>query len=274
VDDRAIGVFDSGLGGLTIVRALTDLLPDEDLVYFGDTGRFPYGSKTPEQLRRFSVQIVDRLLEHDMKMIVVACNSASSAALEHLRSRYTVPIVGVIEPGVRGALQVTRGHAGVIGTEATIASEAYERAVADARADVALTTLACPGFVELVEYGDVDSTQAYGLVAPTLAPLRVAGVDTLILGCTHYPHLARLIGDVMGRDVMLVSSAEETAFEVRTILERTGTGHPPASAPASRRFFTSGDERQFATLGRRFVGPDLGHVRAWRWHQEAAAAAR
>lgn len=268
MDERPIGVFDSGLGGLTIVRALFDLLPDEELIYFGDTARFPYGSKTPQQLRGFSSEIADVLVDHDVKMIVVACNSASSAALEHLRENYTVPVVGVIEPGVRAAVDVTDGRLGVIGTEATIESEAYDRAVASIRADVELVTQACPGFVELVETGDLDSAEAYGLVAMRLAPLRVEEVDTLILGCTHYPHLARTIGDVMGRDVMLVSSAEETAFEVRSILDQTGLGRPSADQPPSHRFITSGDEETFETLGSRFLGPELGPVQEWRWPAE------
>jgi glutamate racemase len=265
VDERPIGVFDSGLGGLTIMRALIDLIPDENLVYFGDTGRFPYGSKTPDQLRRYSQEIAEVLLEDDVKMIVVACNSASSTALEHLRELYTVPIVGVIEPGVRAATGISRRRLGVIGTEATIASGAYARAVEATRAEVELECVACPGFVELVEAGEIDSVEAYGLVAPTLAPLRVAGIDTLILGCTHYPLLARTIGDVMGREVVLISSAEETAFEVRDILERTGMERPSGSGPARRRFITSGDERTFNLLGQRFLGPEVGPVEEWRW---------
>lgn len=265
MDDRPIGVFDSGLGGLTIVRALADLVPAERIVYFGDTGRFPYGSKSPVQLRSFSSEIVEVLLDQDVKMVVVACNSASAAALDALRERYTVPIVGVIEPGVRAALEVTAGRLGVIGTEATVASGAYQRAVATSRADVELTTLACPPFVDLVERGDLDSTHAYGVVARSLAPVRVAGVDTLVLGCTHYPHLARVIGDVMGREVVLVSSAEETAFEVRAILEATGMVRRGDADRTRRLFLTSGDERTFETLGSRFLGVDLGPVTPWVW---------
>lgn len=265
MDDRPVGVFDSGLGGLTIVRALADLLPDEHLVYFGDTGRFPYGSKTPHELRRFSVEVADVLRSHDVKMIVVACNSASATALEVLRARYQVPVIGVIEPGVRAALEVTTGRIGVIGTGATIASGAYDRAVGALRGEVELVTLACPGFVELVESDDLDSTHTYGVVARTLAPMHLAGVDTLVLGCTHYPHLARVIGDVMGRDVVLVSSAEETAFEVRSLLERTGMGRRGDGTPAWRRFLTSGDEDTFSTLGGRLLGPDMGPVAGWAW---------
>ncbi len=272
MDARPIGVFDSGLGGLTIVRALADLLPNERLVYFGDTARFPYGSKSPEQLRRFSSEIVDLLLDQDAKMVVVACNSASSAALEHLRQEYTVPIVGVIEPAVRAAAEVTAGRLGVIGTAATVSSGAYERAVEQLQLDVELSTLACPGFVELVESGDLGSTRTYGLVARTLAPIRVAEVDTLILGCTHYPHLFRAVGDVMGRDVVLVSSAEETAFEVREIMERTGLERPQEEGPGRHTFLTSGDEETFTTLGGRLLGDELDGVEAWDWPTGAATS--
>jgi glutamate racemase len=273
MDERPIGVFDSGLGGLTIVRALIDLLPDEHLVYFGDTARFPYGERTPAELRRFSAEVAGVLSQHDVKMLVVACNSASSVALEHLRSRHQVPVVGVIEPGVRAALEVTRGRLGVIGTEATVASGAYETAVRRLRGGVALASVACPGFVDLVERAMVDTTEAYGLVAMTLAPLRVEGVDTLILGCTHYPHLARTISDVMGREVVLVSSAEETAFEVRDILERTGLARRPDGGQARRTFLTSGDPEVFTSLGERFLGPEVDGVRAWRWPEPAASEA-
>ncbi|MGH3441913.1 MAG: glutamate racemase [Nitriliruptorales bacterium] len=269
MDDRAIGVFDSGLGGLTIVRALADLLPSERLVYFGDAARFPYGSKSPEQLKEYSEEIVEVLLAHDVKMIVVACNSAASAALTDLRERYHVPIIGVIGPGVRAALKISRGRLGVIGTDATISSGAYERAVEATRADAELFCQACPRFVELVEDGNLDSPEAYGLVARTLAPLRLAEVDTLVLGCTHYPHLARTIADVMGRDVTLVSSAEETAFEVRSILETTGLGRADDVATPLHLFLTTGDEQRFESLGARFLGPNLGPVERWRWAQPA-----
>lgn len=271
MDERPIGVFDSGLGGLTIVRGLVDLLPHEHIVYFGDTARFPYGDKSTEELRRFSTEITDVLLDHEVKMIVVACNSASSTALEHLREHYAVPIVGVIEPGVRAATEVTQGCLGVIGTEATISSGAYEDAVRATHAEVELVTQACPGFVELVERGELDSADAYGLVAMTLAPLRVNEVDTLILGCTHYPHLARTIGDVMGRDVVLVSSAEETAFEVLDILDRTGMRRSGDGDPPRRVFVTSGDEETFATLGTQFLEFDIGPVQGWRWEEAPTA---
>jgi glutamate racemase len=259
-----IGVFDSGLGGLTVARALLDLLPDEDLVYFGDTGRFPYGPKPADDVLKYSFEIVDLLLERGVKMIVVACNSASAAALEHLRDRLDLPIVGVIEPGVRAAVRATRtGRVGVIGTVGTISSGAYQRSAAVLTPELTLTCAACPGFVEFVENDDVDSDQVHVLAERLLAPVRAADVDTLVLGCTHYPLLARTIGDVMGRDVVLVSSADETAFEVRALLgEPTGVGR---RTERQVRFMSSGDVAVFRRLGARFLGPEVQDVEAWSW---------
>jgi len=268
-DARPLGVFDSGLGGLTVVRALLDLLPHDDLVYFGDTGRFPYGPKPADEVRRYAIEITDLLLEHDVKMIVVACNSAAAAALDELRERAGVPVVGVIEPGLRAAVRATRtGHVGVIGTVGTIRSGAYQRvATRVAGDDVQLTCAACPGFVEFVEAGDVDSEQVHILAERLLAPMIAAKVDTLVLGCTHYPLLARTISDVMGPDVVLVSSADETAFEVRAVLgaDDPAATAPPAAKPPRRRFLTSGDVETFRTLGARFLGPEVDAVEAWAW---------
>src|SRR3954466_6137171 len=223
-------MFDSGFGGLTVARALIDVLPDEDLIYFGDTGRYPYGPRPLDEVRDFARQITGLLVDrHDVKMVIVACNTASAAALDLLRFEFDVPVVGVIEPGVRAALSVTRnGRVGVIGTVGTIGSGAYQRAVRALRSPVELTCAACPGFVEFVERGEVESDQVHVLAERLLAPVVDAGVDTLLLGCTHYPFLARTIGDVMGREVVLVSSADETAFEVHAILADTGLGRRAA----------------------------------------------
>src|SRR3954469_10645768 len=224
MDDRAIGMFDSGFGGLTVARAMIDLLPAEDLIYVGDTGRYPYGPRPLDEVRQFAREITKLLVERfDVKMVVVACNTASAAALDLLRFEHDVPLVGVIDPGARAAVKATRnGHVGVIGTVGTIGSGAYQRAVRALRSPVELTCAACPGFVEFVERGEVESDQVHVLAERLLAPVVDAGVDTLLLGCTHYPFLARTIGDVMGRDVVLVSSADETAFEVHSILADTG----------------------------------------------------
>ena len=269
MDDRPIGMFDSGFGGLTVARALIDLLPDEDLVYFGDTARYPYGRRPLEEVREFARQITDVLMSrHDVKMVVVACNNASAAALDVLRFEHDLPIVGVVDPGVRSLLAATRNQrVGVIATVGTVASGAYQRAVASTRAPVALTCAACPGFVEFVERGETDSDQVHVLAERLLAPVRSAGVDTLLLGCTHYPFLARTIGDVMGREVVLVSSADETAFEVRSILAETGLGRRSGRGTGKGRhqFVSSGDVGWFTRLGGRLLGPELDEVEAWEW---------
>jgi glutamate racemase len=263
-----IGVFDSGLGGLTVLRALIDVLPDERMVYFGDTGRFPYGPKPHEDVLKYALEITDVLLEREVKALVVACNSAAAAALDALRERLDVPVMGVIEPGVRAAMAVTRtGRIGVIGTVGTIASGAYQRAtprVSPTGVEIQLTCAACPGFVEFVEAGDVDSDQVHVLAERLLAPLREAEIDTLILGCTHYPLLARTIGDVMGRDVVLVSSADETAFAVRELLTHKGM-HAVSQGTKQHLFLTSGPVDTFRTLGARFLGPEVEVIEAWTW---------
>jgi glutamate racemase len=267
VDDRPIGMFDSGFGGLTVARAVIDLLPAEDLVYVGDTGRYPYGPRPLTEVRDFAHQITKRLVdEHDVKMVVVACNTAAAAALDELRFAFEVPIVGVIAPGARAAVSATRnGRVGVIGTVGTIRSGAYQRSVADLRAGVTLTCTACPGFVEFVERGETASDQVHVLAERLLEPVRRANVDTLLLGCTHYPFLARTIGDVMGRDVVLVSSADETAFEVLAILRDTGLGRRLA-AKGAHRFISSGDVAVFRNLGRRLLGPELDvDVESYSW---------
>lgn len=268
MDDRPIGVFDSGLGGLTVVRALIDLVPGEDLVYVGDTGRYPYGPRPQEQVAAFAGQIARWLVGHEqVKMVVVACNTASAAALDLLRFEFSVPIIGVIEPGFRAALRATRNQrVGVIGTVGTVGSGAYQRAAPALRSGVEVSCLACPGLVELVEQDLVDGVAAHALVGTLLSPLRAAGVDTLLLGCTHYPFLARTIADVMGRQVVLVSSAEETAFEVRDILAQTGLGRRSAgSGKGEHRFYSSGDPAAFVELGGRLLGPELQRVEALSW---------
>jgi glutamate racemase len=264
MDDRPIGVFDSGFGGLTVARALIDLLPAEDIVYVADTGRYPYGPRPLDEVRQFAHQITRLLIDgYDVKMVVVACNTAAAAALDLLRFDHDVPLAGVIDPGVRAAIKASRNHrVGVIGTVGTISSGAYQRAVAGQRADVQLTCAACPGFVEFVERGETRSDQVHVLAERLLQPMRDAQVDSLLLGCTHYPFLARTIGDVMGRDVVLVSSADETAFEVRSILDETGLGNRSAGK-GGHRWVSSGDARTFRQLGRRLFGPEIDDVEAW-----------
>jgi glutamate racemase len=277
MDDRPIGMFDSGFGGLTVARAVIDLLPAERLVYVGDTGRYPYGPRPLDEVRGFAIEIARHLVDdHGVKLLVVACNTAAAAApLSELEDTFGMPVVGVIEPGVRSVATVTQtGRIGVIGTVGAIASGAYQRTVARLAPGLELTCAACPGFVEFVERGETASDQVHVLAERLLAPLREAKVDALLLGCTHYPFLARTISDVMGRDVVLVSSADETAFEVRaqleTSLRRLGAPGPPdrPQAPEGERrhrWLSSGDVRVFRELGRRLLGPELDHAEAVPW---------
>lgn len=266
--ERPIGMFDSGFGGLTVARAVIDLLPREDLVYFGDTGRYPYGHRSLDELRIFARQIAWSLVkEHDVKAIVVACNTAASAALDVLEAELPVPVISVIEPGARALVEATRsGRVGVIATVATVGSGSYQRAVAATGTEVELTCAACPGFVEFVERGETSGDQVMVLAERLLAPVHDADVDTLLLGCTHYPYLARVIGEVMGPDVVLVSSADETAFAVERELRRAGllrTAEDCVDHPAQHQFLSSGDISWFADLGRRLLGPELSSADEW-----------
>lgn len=264
-------MFDSGFGGLTVARALIDLMPAEDLVYLGDTGRYPYGPRPPHEVRLFAQQITRKLVEdHNVKMVVVACNTAAAAALAQLRYEFDVPLVGVIEPGVRALLKVTRsGRVGVIGTLGTIGSGAYQAAVASYRPiypggrAVELAAVACPGLVELVERGETRTKAARALVGQLLSPVKEAGVDALLLGCTHYPYLARTIAQVMGPEVVLVSSADETAFDVRNILLQAGLSRR-SSSPGRRCWVSSGEPTGFVALGQQLFGPELDQAEHWQ----------
>lgn len=266
MDDRPIGVFDSGFGGLTVARAIIDLLPREDLVYIGDTGRYPYGPRPLEEVRGFSGQIARKLVnEYEVKLIVAACNTAAAAGLDDIESELSVPVLTVVEPGVRATLRATVSRSiGVIGTVGTISSGAYQRALLELDQDgsTQLTCAACPGFVEFVERGETDSDQVYVLAERLLAPIRDAKVDALLLGCTHYPFLARTISDVVGRDVVLVSSADETAFELLSLL--LGKAMNSGRGSAGRHLWiSSGDVATFRRLGRRLMGPEIDSVVGW-----------
>jgi len=266
-DERPIGMFDSGFGGLTVARAVIDLLPGEDLVYVGDTGRYPYGPRPLAEVRGFARQIGRYLVDDEgVKLVVVACNTAAAAGPD-LEAVLDVPVVGVIEPGVRAVVQATTsGRVGVIGTVGTIGSGAYQEAVAATGAGVELTCAACPGFVEFVERGETHGDQVHVLAERLLAPLVEAKVDSLLLGCTHYPYLARTISDVVGRDVVLVSSADETAFEVRRLLHGPDAA-PVRNRPATHRFLSSGDTDRFSMLGGRLLGPELASADPVPWSE-------
>jgi glutamate racemase len=264
-DPRPIGVFDSGVGGLTVARAILEDLPNEPLRYVGDTARCPYGPRPIEEIRRFGLELAGHLLGRDVKMLVVACNAISVAAFDDIvATAGDVPVVGVIEPAVRTALQVTRvGRIGLIGTQVTVDSGAYDRAVRHA-ADVAgrrveLLSRACPAFVEYVERGDTASPELLAIARSYLEPLQAAGVDTLILGCTHYPLLQGLIQYVMGPEVTLVSSAGETAKDVDAALVRGGLLREGPSPPR-HEFRCTGDPESFRTIAGRFIGPVVGDV--------------
>jgi glutamate racemase len=261
-DPRAIGVFDSGVGGLTVVRAIVDQLPHEPILYLGDNGRFPYGPRSIEEIRRFALEIADSLVRRDVKMLVVACNSIEVAAIADVADAHGLPVVGVIDPGARAAVRATRNHVvGMIGTEATVASRAYDRAIDATGADVRLVSAACPAFVDHVERGDTSSDELLALAHRYLEPLNQESVDTLILGCTHYPMLSGLIQLVMGEDVVLVSSADETAKDVYSTLLSSNLLREADDDPG-HSFLTTGDPRQFRQIAGHFLGPALGGVEA------------
>ncbi|HEU0189856.1 MAG TPA: glutamate racemase [Mycobacterium sp.] len=261
-----VGVFDSGVGGLTVARAIIDQLPDEDIVYVGDTGNGPYGPLSIPEIRAHALAIGDDLVDRGVKALVIACNSASSACLRDARERYDVPVVEVILPAVRRAVATTRnGHIGVIGTQATITSHAYQDAFAAAR-DTEITAVACPRFVDFVERGITSGRQVLGLAQGYLEPLQRAGVDTLVLGCTHYPLLSGLIQLAMGDNVTLVSSAEETAKELLRVLTELDLLRPHEAGPASRAFEATGDPQAFAALATRFLGPAVTGVQPVQRH--------
>ena len=259
-DDRPIGMFDSGVGGLTVARAVIDLLPNERILYLGDNGRFPYGPRPLEEIRAFALEIAAYLVSREVKMLVVACNSIEVAAIEDVAHAHGIPVVGVIDPGARAALRATRNHRiGLIGTRATVDSGAYDRAVARLGADVRLVSRACPAFVDFVERGDTSSEELRTIATEYLEPLRAEGVDTLILGCTHYPMLSGLIQVVMGDEVVLVSSAEETAKDVYSTLVSADLLRTDPTEPR-HEFLTTGDPEQFRVVAQHFLGPQVGGI--------------
>lgn len=284
-DTRMIGIFDSGIGGLTVVREVRRQLPDEPLLYLGDTARVPYGTKTSHTVARYADQVARKLLEQNIKLLVVACNTASAHALDALRESYSeaegppalgiiqgrpalaprgqrapIPIVGVIEPGARTAAATTRtGRIGVIGTEGTIRNGAYERAIAELLPDAVVTAAACPLFVSLAEEGWITGRVTRLVAEEYLVPLRDAGIDTLILGCTHYPLLRDVIQDVMGPDVTLVDSAPATARCVAEVLQHHGIAAPEGHRGVLRVQATDNPER-VAAVGSSFFRQTIGPV--------------
>ena len=255
-----IGVFDSGIGGLTVVAEIMRQLPNEEIVYFGDTARLPYGPKSNETVTQFAVQDAEFLLEHGVKNVVVACNTASSIAIEALSSRYEVPVIGVIEPGALAAVSSTlTGKVGVIGTEGTIASGAYRRAITRLDRDIEVVETSCPLFVPLAEEGWTDREVTLVIAHEYLTPLRDAAVDVLVLGCTHYPILKATIAKVFGPSVKLIDSAEETAKEVGERLEDLDLKRLGGDQP-EHKFFVSDVPHRFREQAERFLGAPLPDV--------------
>jgi glutamate racemase len=279
VRDRPIGVFDSGLGGLTVVRELAVALPDESLLYIGDTARCPYGPREPDEVRRFVLQIGTWLSSQQIKLMVIACNTATASGLALAQRTFEVPVIGVVEPGARAAVQATRNRrVGVIGTVGTVRSGAYSDAVRSLDAGVTVFSAPAPKFVDIVEAGlRMDDSPLESLMSQTadvfvrpsfyelardyLDPLKRAGIDTLVLGCTHFPLLSAAIQQVVGPNVRLISSAEETAREVRETLEARGHA-AVADARPEHRFVTTGDPEEFERLGSRILGWPTGAVEA------------
>jgi glutamate racemase len=260
VADAPIGIFDSGFGGLTVARAVLDQLPHEPVLYLGDTARQPYGPKPIGEVREYALECLDHLVDQGVKALVIACNSASAAVLRDARERYPVPVVEVIHPATRRAVAASRtGQIGVICTRATADSMAYDDAFT-AAPHVQLHTRACPRFVEFVEAGVTSGPELLAVAHEYLDPLTSHSVDTLILGCTHYPLLTGVVSYVMGDQVTLVSSAEETAKDVYKLLVRHGLERDPDLPAPVHRFLTTGQPDEFARIGRRFLGPELQSV--------------
>lgn len=251
--NAAIGVFDSGIGGLTVVHALVDVLPHEHLIYLGDTGRTPYGTKSAETVRRYSVENAEFLIDKGIKLLVVACNTVSAVALEAVRAAVDIPVLGVIEPGAEAAVKHTRNRkVGVIGTEATIASGAYTQALKRLAPGLEIYTRACPIFVPLAEEGWTDNDIARATASLYLTSLKRSGIDTLVLGCTHYPLLADVIAEIMGRKIRLVDSAQTTAHAARAILAEEGIARRAGTGSVS--FFVTDAPDRFQKVGARFMG--------------------
>ena len=260
MESRPIGVFDSGLGGLTVARAIRERLPHERIIYYGDTARLPYGSKSAETIIRFTWEAIHFLQSHEVKCIVIACNTASALALPEIHATIGIPIIGVIEPGARAAaVRTQRRKVGVIGTTATISSDAYTRAIRRVDAGITVYAQPCPLFVPLVEEGWIDRPATKLIIEEYLGPLRTARIDALVLGCTHYPLLSKPIQEYMGADVSLVDSAVTCAAELHDLLRDANA--LAASGPGDELFFVTDMAARFSELGTRFMGRRLQAIK-------------
>lgn len=257
----AIGVFDSGIGGLTVVREIMKLLPNERIVYFGDTARVPYGGKSEETIKKFAIEDANFLIRYEIKMMVVACNTVSATSMDLLKNNFNLPLIGVIEPGARSAVKSTKnGKIGVIGTESTIRSTAYEKAIRRLKENVEIYARSCPLFVPLVEEGWIDEHSTFLIAEKYLDPLRRCGIDTLLLGCTHYPLLKQVISRVMGKSVKLIDSAEETAIEVKQTLENLNMLSNENNSNPFHQFFVSDLPPRFNEIAERCLGRKIENV--------------
>jgi glutamate racemase len=260
MDNRPIGIFDSGIGGLTVVREVLRWTPCEPIVYFGDTARVPYGTKSAKVVQTFAFQDTRFLLKHDVKMIVVACHTVSSIALKCLQNAFPVPILGVVEPGVTAALAATRNNRiGVIGTKGTVLSGAYEKSISEKRKGMTVITQACPLFVPLVEEGWLEEGVTVQIAQRYLSPLKKKGIDTLVLGCTHYPLLKPVLQEIMGKEVVLIDSAEETAKAIKERLAKDKMESAVTDNPESH-FFVSDIPHHFRKVGALCLGRTLRNV--------------
>ena len=259
-DPRAIGVFDSGIGGLTVVHELFKILPNERIVYFGDTARVPYGTKSPKVVERFALEDIFFLLQQDVKLIIAACHTVSSVALDQIVQAMHLPILGVVDPGVKAALKITENHKiGIIGTRATVLSRAYDKKLKAKNEQVTVVSRACPLFVPMAEEGWLDGPIVQNIARTYLDPIRAEGVDTLILGCTHYPLLKPVIGEVMGESIKIIDSAEETAKLVAYRLNVLKKNNPTNQIP-KHAFFVSDIPHQFREIGERFLQTSLDNL--------------
>lgn len=259
MNELAIGIFDSGVGGLTVLQQVRHLLPGENLIYLGDTARVPYGTKSPDTVRKYAIEAANFLIQQQVKMVVVACNTASSVALELLQQRLGVPVVGVIDPGAQRAMSLTRSDVvGVIGTEGTVSSDAYPQALRQIKPSVEVVSASCPLFVPLAEEGWAEHQVAHIAAREYLAPLLEAEIDTLVLGCTHYPLLKPTLAAVLPESIAMVDSAQETAHTVARLLGERGWLNDQAQA--TWQFYVTDVPRRFVRVGEAFLGTKLSHV--------------
>ncbi|HYK74853.1 MAG TPA: glutamate racemase [Pseudoneobacillus sp.] len=257
---QPIGIIDSGVGGLTVAREVMRQLPNEQIYYVGDTARCPYGPRSSEEVKLFTWQLTQFLLHHDIKMLVIACNTATAVVLDEIRNTLPIPVIGVIYPGARAALKVTKNHRiGIIGTIGTVKSRAYDKALKSYNQKVTVESLACPKFVPLVESGEYTGPVAKKIVAETLQPLKNKQLDTLVLGCTHYPLLEPLIQNVMGPNVQIISSGDETALEMSTILHHNNLLNTSMEEPI-HQFFTTGSTTIFSKIASKWLNKKIENV--------------